>query len=123
MKSSATQISLQERVYYPAAAALSSDTFSAQPLEHCLGCKELPPTSRLDLALPRRQDAAVDTRGKRPDCFVPNQDNAEDILISYLPLESSETTVQICQAVESLLLPSPLLSPTDVGSTALPTTH
>jgi len=48
----------------------------------------------------------------------------KDILISYLPLESTETTVQVCRAVESLLLPSPAsFSPTDVDSTALPTTH
>ena len=48
----------------------------------------------------------------------------KDILISYLPLESTETTVQVCRAVESLLLHSPAsFSPTDVDSTALPTTH
>lgn len=94
------------------------------PFRHCLGCKELPPTSRLDLALPRRQDATVDTRGKRPDCFVPNQDNAERHFNFISPLGVKR---DYCSGLPKQLslsfYPVPLLSPTDVGSTALPTTH
>lgn len=31
----------------------------------------------------------------------------KEILISYLPLESTETAVQVCRAAESPLLPRP----------------
>ena len=95
------------------------------PFRHCLGCKELPPISRLDLALPRRQDATVDTRRKRPDCFVPKQDNAERHFNFISPLGINR---DYCSGLpSSWVSPSTqsrfLLSPTDVDSTALPTTH
>lgn len=109
--------------WYPAAASTVIRHLSVlSPLQTLSRLQRV--ASHLKIRSYSSQEASMQqlTQGEKARLFCSKTKiTLKDILISYLPSGSGETTVQICQAVEP---PSPSpASPTDGSSTVFPTTH